>query len=853
MHTEPKVAILLVDDQPANLLALEAVLSDPGHDLVRATSGTEALDRLLKKDFAVILLDVQMTGLDGFETARLLRTRERSRHTPIIFLTAHSDDRLTAEQAYTLGAVDYLHKPVPPVILRAKVASFVELFRQARQLERQAEQLRQAQEERAERHTLAQYAVAGLLADSATLVEAVPKVLHTAGETLGWDVGALWSIDRDASVLRCVEMWRGPAAPTADFEAASRGQELRPGEGLPGRVWASGQPASIEDVAADINFPRALQAGKAGLRGACALPIRLGGEMLGVLEFFRRDAGAPDGDLLRVLAAIATQVGHFLERRNAEEDARKAERERALLLAREQETRALLDTLLRGAPVGLAFVDRQLRYVRANDALAAMDGRRPEDIVGKTMWEVVPALAPLLEPLYRLVLQTGEPVLDQEVSGETPAQPGRLRHWLCSYYPVRIAAGEVVGVGAVVAEITERKQLEEVLRQRAEELAEEGRRKDRFLATLGHELRNPLAPLRNCLHILADQPGDAETRELWDIMDRQLSQLTRLVDDLLDLSRVNRGLVQLRTEAVDLAGAVHRALETARPLLDERGHALELDLPVEPVLLEADPLRLEQIVVNLLTNAARYTPPVGRIRVAAGREGDGAVVRVRDSGIGIRPEMLKAIFEMFTHADRLPGRVQEGLGIGLTLVRYLTELHGGRAEAQSEGLGKGSEFIVRLPLKKREGAKGEQRGATEEFTVSSVVPRPSPLAPSSSSASPCRRVLVVDDNADVASSCALLLRLKGQEVRVAHDGSAALAVARDFRPQVVLLDIGMPGMDGYELARQLRLQPEMQGARLVALTGYGQGEDRKRSLEAGLDAHLVKPVAPEALDALLTK
>jgi PAS domain S-box-containing protein len=851
MHTEPKVAILLVDDQPANLLALEAVLADPGHELVRATSGAEALARLLARDFAVVLLDVQMHGLDGFETARRIRGRDRSHHTPIIFLTAHSDDRLTAEQAYTLGAVDYLRKPVPPVILRAKVAFFVELFRKARQIERQTEQLRQAQEERAERHMLAQYAVAGLLADSATLVEAVPRVLHTAGETLGWDVGALWSVDRDAGVLRCVELWRGPAAPTAAFEAASRSLALQPGEGLPGRVWASGQAACVEDVTTDPNFPRLREAEVAGLRGACALPIRLQGETLGVLEFFRRDAGAPDTDLLRVLAAIATQVGHFLERRNAEEDTRKAERERALLLAREQETRALLDTLLRGAPVGLAFVDRQLRYVRANDSLAAIDGRRPEDIVGKTMGEVVPALAPLLEPLYRRVLETGEPVLDQEISGETPAQPGRVRHWQCSYYPVRTPAGAVVGVGAVIAEITERKQLEEVLRQRAEELAEEGRRKDRFLATLGHELRNPLAPLRNCLHVLAGQGGDAETREMWDIMERQVSQLTHLVDDLLDLSRVNRGLVQLRLETVELAALVRRALETARPLLEERAHALELDLPSEPVLLGADPLRLEQIVVNLLTNAARYTPPAGRVRVAAGREGDEVVVRVRDSGIGIRAEMLKAIFEMFTHADRLPGRVQEGLGIGLTLVRHLTELHGGQAEAQSEGPGKGSEFIVRLPLRKEprsqavDKSKGPEVKECEGFDSSTYR--------LSDSSRPCRRVLVVDDNADVAGSCALLLRLKGQEVRVAHDGSAALVVARDFRPEVVLLDIGMPGMDGYELARQLRLQPEMQGARLVALTGYGQGEDRKRSLEAGLDAHLVKPVAPEALDALLAK
>ena len=843
MQVEPKVNILLVDDQPANLLALEAILNELGQNLVRAASGAEALKRLLDDDFAVVLLDVQMRGLDGFETARLIRGRDRSRHTPIIFLTAHADSGLSAEQAYTLGAVDYLHKPLMPVILRAKVAFFVELFRKAREVERQAEQLHRAQQERAERHTLAQYAVAGLLAESATLAEAIPRVLRTAGETLGWDVGALWSVDRDAGVLRCVEVWRGPGVAAGDFEAASRQAVLHRGEGLAGRVWEFGQPTRMDDVTRDAHFTRTAAAGGAGLRGSCALPIRLGGETLGVLEFFRRAAGELDDDLLRVLAAIASQVGQFLERRNAEEDARKAEQERALLLAREQQTRALLDTLLRAAPVGLAFVDRNLRYVRANNALAAMDGLRPEDIIGKTMWEVIPSLAPSLEPLYRRVLQTGEPVLGQEVSGETAAQPGRVRHWLASYYPV--GAGETLGVGAVIAEITERKQLEQVLRQRAEELAEEGRRKDRFLATLGHELRNPLAPLRNCLEIFTLQgDADPETRELWDIMDRQLSQLTRLVDDLLDLSRVNRGLVQLRREPLDLAGVVTRALETARPLLDERGHTLAVELPPQSLRVEADPLRLEQIVVNLLTNAARYTPPGGRIDVRAGREGKEAAVRVRDTGIGIRPEMLSRIFEMFTHADRLPGRVQEGLGIGLTLVRHLAELHGGTVEAHSEGPGRGSEFVLRLPLL--------DGGLSKEENVAANEPVPANRVTSERDGRKGLRVLVVDDNVDVAESCALLLRLKGQEVRVAHDGIKALEVARDFRPELVLLDIGMPGMDGYEVARQLRQQPGTQGALLVALTGYGQGEDRERSLAAGLDAHLVKPVAPEALDALLT-
>jgi PAS domain S-box-containing protein len=381
----------------------------------------------------------------------------------------------------------------------------------------------------------------------------------------------------------------------------------------------------------------------------------------------------------------------------------------------------------------------------------------------------------------------------------------------------------------VTVDVTER------VRQ-AEALKEADRRKDEFLAMLAHELRNPLAPIRNAVEVFRLLgPADPDLEWARDMIGRQVQQLTRLVDDLLDVSRITRGKIALRKEPVDLAAVVARAVETSRPLLDARGHELTLDLPREPLRVEADATRLAQVVSNLLNNAARYTEEGGHIRLSVEPGRGEAVVRVRDDGMGIPAELLPQVFELFTQGDRSLARSEGGLGIGLTLVKRLVELHGGRVEARSAGPGRGSEFIVRLrtlaPQPKRDMEDGG-RGPSE------VPPRP-------------RRVLVVDDNEDAAESLALLLRARGHEIRTAHDGPSALSVAEDFRPEVVFLDIGLPRMDGYEVARRLRVQPGREGLLLVALTGYGQDEDRRRAEEAGFDAHLVKPADLEALQRLL--
>jgi CheY-like chemotaxis protein len=321
------------------------------------------------------------------------------------------------------------------------------------------------------------------------------------------------------------------------------------------------------------------------------------------------------------------------------------------------------------------------------------------------------------------------------------------------------------------------------------------------------------------------------------MVERQVSHLVRLVDDLLDVSRVMRGKIDLRKERVELAMVVARAVETVRTVLDAQGHELTVSLPDESLPLDADPVRLAQVVSNLLTNAAKYTEAKGRISLSAQRQGEEAVLCVRDTGIGIAPDMLPKVFELFVQADHAATRSQGGLGIGLTLVKNLVEMHQGRVEAHSPGLGRGSEFVVRLPL-----------AAQKEEEASAREPGEQPQQPASSLG---HRLLVVDDNKDSADSFGMLLRLQGHEVRVAHDGPTALELVKGFRPEMVFLDLGMPGMDGYEVARRLRQQPGLENVWLTALTGWGQQEDRRRTAAAGFDQHLVKPVEPKALDELL--
>jgi CheY-like chemotaxis protein len=382
-------------------------------------------------------------------------------------------------------------------------------------------------------------------------------------------------------------------------------------------------------------------------------------------------------------------------------------------------------------------------------------------------------------------------------------------------------------IGSCV-DITERKEAEEAAKAA-------DRRKDEFLATLAHELRNPLAPIGNALEIIKQAENDRDAVRLArDTMERQFAQMVRLVDDLLDVGRITRDKLELRRQTVEMASVIHQAVETSRLLAEQNGHEMQVVLPPTSLQVHADPVRLAQVFSNLLNNACKFTEPGGTISITAERRDGEALVLIKDTGIGIAPDMLGSIFEMFEQADKSLEKTRGGLGIGLTLVKRLVELHGGSIEAKSEGLGRGSEFVVRLPAL----VNGDNRPAAP------------PLRFGTKTATP-RRILITDDNRDAADSLGMLLKLSGHEVEMAYDGPEALRKAETFKPNVALLDIGLPEMNGCDVCRAIRQQPWGRGVRLIALTGWGQDSDRRITREAGFDHHLVKPVDLEALHDVL--
>jgi signal transduction histidine kinase/DNA-binding response OmpR family regulator len=585
MAEDEKINILIVDDLPEKLLATELVLAELGQNLVQARSGREALRHLLHQDFAVILLDVNMPEMDGFETAKLIRQRKRSEHTPIIFVTGFSDEIL-ASRGYSLGAVDYILAPVVPEVLRTKVGVFVDLFRKTEQVKRQAEervalaqeQAARAAAEEANRRSAYLAEASKVLAHSLDVPATACGLLRVAVPHLA-DLAAV-TLPADGGQPGLSELaWAGPGV--ADLHTHSPG----PAGGLPDEVraaleavLATGRPRALDLI--DTPYPPADAGPQVGrLRSAIVLPLLARGRALGALT----------------LARAATRPGP--------------------------------------ADLGLA-------EDLAQRAAVALDNAR----------------------LYR-------------------------------------------------------------------DVQENDRRKNEFLAMLAHELRNPLAPIRNAVGILRRfETTDPAQDWCRDVIDRQVRQMARLIEDLLDVSRITQGKIDLKRERVDLLGVVRRAVETSRPLLDEHRHELVVTLPPGPVPADIDPARVEQVLANLLNNAAKYTEPGGRIELSAEVRGGEVALRVRDTGVGIPPPMLTSVFDLFTQVDRSLDRTQGGLGIGLTLVKRLVELHGGRVDAHSEGPGKGSEFTVHLPV-----------GRAVEKTTSP--PPPAPRSPPS-------RALIVDDNTD---------------------------------------------------------------------------------------------------------
>jgi PAS domain S-box-containing protein len=774
--------VLLVDDNPANLLALRVILEDLGQNLVEVCSGEEALIRLRHDSFAVVLLDVQMDGLNGFETAKLIRLLEGSRHTPIIFVTAYDDDKFSAKEAYRLGAVDYLTKPLEPLILRSKVAGFIDLFQKTEQIKNQAQQLRQRDRREFEER---------LEQENARLKESEGRFRTVTSLA---PVG-IFQTDAIGNCLFVNERW---------CEMAGLTPEQAQGQG-----WVDALHREDRQRVAH-EWTEAAQAGREFSSEYCfQTPQGKTTWLHGNAVSLRNDAG-------KVTGYIGT-VTDITERRRTEVALRESER--------------LYRAIGESIDYGVWVCDPQGRNIYASASFLRLVGLTQEQC-SEFGWGSVlhPDDAERTLDAWKECVRTGGP---WDIEHRFRGVDGGWHPILARGVPVRDESGEITAWAGINLDISRLKHVEDELR-----VAD--RRKDEFLATLAHELRNPLAPICNSLQILklpqVDAAAAQQTREM---IERQVQHLVRLVDDLLDVSRVMRGKIELRKESVELASVIARAVETAQPLIEAQAHRLEIDLPTESLRLDADPVRLAQVVGNLLTNAAKYTEANGRIWLTAERVGVQVALKVRDTGIGIGPDMLPHVFDLFVQADHASTKAQGGLGIGLTLVKNLVEMHGGTVEAHSGGLGNGCEFIVRLPLM---GGEQPQLHDKRSGELQHQPARPSGY-----------RLLVIDDNQDAAVSLAMLLKLQGHEVRVAHSGSAALQMMKGYAPDLVFLDIGMPGMDGYEVARRMRQMPGLEKVVLAALTGWGQEEDRRRTAEAGFNHHLVKPPEPKVLEGVLAE
>ena len=551
--------------------------------------------------------------------------------------------------------------------------------------------------------------------------------------------------------------------------------------------------------------------------------IGVGREVVG-----RRKGG---GDFAMELAISEFRLGErryftgivrdITERKQAEEEIRRAE----------ERIRSVVDHVLDG----IITIDERGNIESFNKAAERLFGYSSAQVMGRNVKMLMPQpyhgehdgyLANYLETGRPKIIGSGREVVGQRRDGST--------------FPMELAVSEFSIGGrryftGIVRDITERKRLEDQLRQRLQDLAEADRQKNDFLAMLGHELRNPLAPMSNALYLLRRGRSDASTVEQAQAMiERQLQQLVRLVDDLLDLSRIVQGKIDLRRERVSLADAVRRAAETSQPTIDANGHELDVLLPERNVYVMGDLIRLAQAISNLLNNAAKYSTRPGRIELRLEHEGTHAAIAVRDEGAGIPPELLPRVFELFVQGEHTLARSQGGLGIGLTLVRRVIEMHNGTVSASSGGRGQGSEFVIRLPVLPDSEGPGSRAGSPGDERLRGP-----------------RRVLVVDDNVDAANSIAKILSMLGHTVQCAYDGPTALSVAHDFGPEVIVLDIGLPGMDGYEVARRLRATGKFRKTPLIALTGYGQHDDRAQAEGAGFDRHLTKPVNPDVLHEVL--
>lgn len=781
MKIKTSVNVLLVDDERANLLALGAILENLDVNLIYASSGEEALRQALLNDFAVILLDFFLPTMGGLEVAQIIRTRSQ---TPIVFITASGPKDFPIEEAYSLGAVDYFTKPYNPIVLRSKVEFFIELHKRTEAL---------AASERAR-----------YLSELNVKEGRIRLILENAR---GYAF-----IVTDAEGI--ITEWEGDAAAVTGWSQAE----------------AIGQSIAI------------IFSNKDRLAGYPEMEMEIA-RTTGVAQdkrwHVRKNGSRFYGD--GVMVPLKDAAGHihgfskiFRDSTNEQLAAREVQ------LAHDQ-----MAEIFKQAPAFMCVLRGPQHIVEiANDRYMELVGHR--DILNRSIRESLPELTgqgffELLDEVYT----SGQSYVGKDVQISLQRQidgPIENRFIDFVYLASKNADGDVTGVLVHGVDQTERKLAEterektaENLRKLAADLSEADRRKSEFLATLAHELRNPLAPIKNGLGILRVGANNTalmeKTREM---MERQVNHMVHLVDDLLDISRISGGKIELKKESVLLKELIASAVETSLPLIEAGQHKLLIEILDESVTLYVDPIRITQVVSNLLNNAAKYTPCGGQIEIIVTREGDNAILSVTDNGIGIPPDALSTIFEMFNQVPRNMEHAQGGLGIGLTLVRQIVEMHGGTVNAFSNG-GLGSQFIVKLPIIKPLITSEKPRVVNQHKNSESL------------------RIMVVDDNVDAAESLSMLLQFIGHTLYVANDGYDALKKAAAYKPHVAFVDIGMPGMNGYETASAIRKLHGLEGMVLVALTGWGAEEDRHKSREAGFDEHITKPAQLESIKELLSR
>jgi signal transduction histidine kinase/response regulator RpfG family c-di-GMP phosphodiesterase len=697
MNDLPK--LLLVDDRPENLLALEGLLRRGDAEILKAESGQRALELLLEHEVALAIIDVQMPEMDGFQLAELMREVERTREIPIIFVTAGLHDRARVFKGYESGAVDFLVKPLEQPILASKVSVFLQLHRQRQLLALRVTELERALHERRKAEDERKRSEAALRQSEARL----GLLSHTAGRLLTSDAPqsvidglcreVMQHLDCQAFFNYLVDeagcrLHLNACAGIPD-EEARKIQWLDFGVAVCGCVARDGSRMIAQDISHSED-PRVALVKSYGVQAYCCHPLIAQGKLLGTLSFGTKTRARFAADEVELMHTVADQVATAVER------------------------------------------------VEAQRALHAANAQ----------------------------------------------------------------------------------------------LVEADLRKNEFLAVLSHELRNPLAPIKNSLYILdRAASGGEQARRALGVIDRQATQLSNLVNDLLDVTRITRNKIRLQKQRLELNDLVRRAVEDNRTFFERNEVVLSFDLAPTPVLVSADATRVAQIVGNLLQNAAKFTSRGGRANISIVAEARDAVIRVVDNGVGMAPDTVARLFQPFMQADQTLDRSKGGLGLGLALVKGLVELHGGSIQAKSEGLGRGAEFAVRLPLDA--GAALEKNAA-----------RASSLRVS-------RRVLIIEDNIDAADSLREVLQFDEHEVEVAYNGPQGIAKAREFRPDVVLCDIGLPGMDGFEVARAFRADESLRGMFLIALSGYALPEDLQRASDAGFERHLAKPPSIEQIAQVL--